>query len=150
MNAGLFIIDFAKKGNVVRLYFGSDSEYWGDDWDDTPYEHNAGEVYDEYIRGVIDVAFPSNYAVFEPCDDWRNEGNSRYSKLSMKKKKVPCIVACKLSGFHEWDDPDTFSAAVAQNDSIKLYFGDHYSKLETIEDMTILKEYTPEEFLENV
>ena len=45
------IIDFDKKGNVVRFYLGKDdlNDYWGDDWNDVPYEHNAGTVYDEFI-----------------------------------------------------------------------------------------------------
>ena len=42
------IIDFEIKGNQVKFYLGSDNcdNYWGDDWDDKPYEHNAGEPYD--------------------------------------------------------------------------------------------------------
>ena len=38
------IIDFAKKGNVVRFFLGKDDlkEWWGDDWDDCPYEHKYG------------------------------------------------------------------------------------------------------------
>ena len=54
------IIDFSKKGNVVRFYLGEDNckDYWGDDWNDFPYEHNAGCVYDEYIAGIVDIAFP--------------------------------------------------------------------------------------------
>ena len=39
------IIDFERKGNVVRFYLGKNGEQWGDDWDDAPYEHNAGKVY---------------------------------------------------------------------------------------------------------
>lgn len=37
------IIDFERKGNLVRFYLGDDdlAEWWGDDWNDTPYEHNA-------------------------------------------------------------------------------------------------------------
>lgn len=43
------IIDFERKGNLVRFYLGDDDleEWYGDDWNDTPYEHNAGQVYDE-------------------------------------------------------------------------------------------------------
>ena len=41
------IIDFECTGNVVRFYLGKDNEkdYHGDDWNDTPYECNAGTVY---------------------------------------------------------------------------------------------------------
>ena len=76
------IIDFEKKGNVVRFYLGEQTENWGwtnpeykdytgktptwlkpsdryygDDWDDKPYEHNAGTVYGEFIKGYKDIAF---------------------------------------------------------------------------------------------
>ena len=46
------IIDFDKKGNVVRFYLGEDvcNDYWGDDWNDAPYEHNAGTVYNRYVK----------------------------------------------------------------------------------------------------
>lgn len=41
------IIDFERKGNLVRFYLGDDDlvEWYGDDWNDTPYEHNAERVY---------------------------------------------------------------------------------------------------------
>ena len=66
------IIDFEKKGNLVRFWLGTDdcSDYWGDDWDDAPYEHNAGYVYSEYVTGYIDYVFPFETLVLEPCDDW--------------------------------------------------------------------------------
>ena len=110
----LKVIDFERKGNVVRLYLGVGTDYWGDDWDDVPYEHNAGMVYDEYIKGYVDVAFPFNMLVCEPSDDWT--GNSRWSKDDMKKRKVPCIVVT--------DDNDNFSTAMADESSRKIYFGD--------------------------
>ena len=33
------VIDFERKGNVIRFYLGKDdlTEWWGDDWNDTPY-----------------------------------------------------------------------------------------------------------------
>ena len=40
------LIDFERKGNLVRLYLGDDANFTGDDWDDYPYEHNASLVYD--------------------------------------------------------------------------------------------------------
>lgn len=86
------IIDFECKGNLVRFYLGRDSlrSFTGDDWNDTPYEHNAGRAYDEYIAGVADIAFPFDALVLEPCSgDYRD---SRYCKDDMKNKKVPCII----------------------------------------------------------
>ena len=65
------IIDFEKRGNLVRLYLGSDSvdDYWGDDWDDAPYEYNAGKVYDKYISAYIDLAFDWKYYVYEQSEN---------------------------------------------------------------------------------
>ena len=64
------IIDFEKRGNLVRLYLGSDSvdDYWGDDWDDAPYEYNAGKVYDKYISAYIDLAFDWKYYIYEQSE----------------------------------------------------------------------------------
>ena len=42
------ILDFELKGNVIKFYLGNCNDWWGDDWDDRPYEHNAGKVYDQY------------------------------------------------------------------------------------------------------
>lgn len=91
----MFLIDFEKKGNVIRLYFGEDDQYWGDDWDDTPYEHNAGQVYDEFVKCYIDYAFPYTYFVTEPADDYGYRGNSPYSKQSMKDERCPCLIITK-------------------------------------------------------
>ena len=114
----LKVIDFDRKGNVVRLYLGVGTDYWGDDWDDVPYEHNAGTVYDKYVRGYVDVAFPFNMLVREPSDDWTV--NSRWSKDDMKKRKVPCIVITDDND--SWDD--NFSTAMVDESSRKIYFGD--------------------------
>lgn len=35
------IIDFKRKGNMVRFYIGKNGEQWGDDWNDAPYDCNA-------------------------------------------------------------------------------------------------------------
>jgi len=60
------------------LYFTDNfEEQWGDDWNDAPYEHNAGDPY-EYIEGETDlnkhhghiryIAFLTDYTVYEPCE----------------------------------------------------------------------------------
>lgn len=116
------IIDFFRNGNIVRLYYGEDdcNDYWGDDWDDAPYEHNAGKVYDEYIKGFVEFAFPLDFAVIEPCDF-----NSLqipllgyipgYSKADMKNRKIPCITISngnKLNIYFEDDTESTFKAII--------------------------------------
>lgn len=69
------IIDVGSKGNVLRVYFGEDSlgkDYYGDDWDDRPYESNAGDVYDEFVSAYIDIYIPFSYSVREACDTFYN------------------------------------------------------------------------------
>lgn len=85
------IIDFERKGNLVRFYLGDDDlvEWYGDDWDDTPYEYNAERVYDEYIKGYCDMMFPFDDLVLEPCCGTCNSG---WCKDDMVAQKVPCII----------------------------------------------------------
>ncbi len=69
------IIDADNKGNVLRVYFGEDSlgkNYYGDDWDDRPYEHNADGVYEEFISAYVDIYIPFSYNVCRACDDMYN------------------------------------------------------------------------------
>ena len=85
------VIDFSLYGNVIKFYLGADdcTDYWGDDWDDAPYEHNAGEVYSRYVKATADVAFPLKYSVCEACCGYFN---SPFSKEDMMNRKVPCIT----------------------------------------------------------
>ena len=123
------IIDFDKKGNLVRFYIGDISQdYYGDDWDDTPYEHNAGKVYDEYIKGYVDVMFPFDWIVLEPCD---GEYNSPWCKDDFKKRKTPCIISIKddLIGNDDfWNEYD-YSYWIGRNDIYKFYYGDNIDSL---------------------
>lgn len=113
------IIDFEKKGNLVRFWLGDDDckDYWGDDFGDVPYEHNAGRVYENFIKGYKDVCFPFEWAVAEPCDGVLNSG---YSKEDMKYCQVPCIAAVDNIG--DWDD--SFAHIVAKKNAQTFYFGD--------------------------
>lgn len=83
------IIDFEKRGNVVRFYCGKDDceDYWGDDWNehsyDRYYEQNAERVYSEYVEEYIDVAVDMDYYVMELADDWRCNENTPFSKTSL-------------------------------------------------------------------
>lgn len=114
------IVDFEKKGNLVRFFLTNDEtklkESWGDDWDDAPYDCNAGEVYDRYFDKIVDIAFDGDMSVLEPCDGYRTD--CRYSKDDMKKRNVPCIVVGEDSGM------DDFSVYVGAADVERIYFGD--------------------------
>ena len=124
------IIDFCKKGNVVRFFLGTDDleKWWGDDWDDAPYEHNAGTVYDEYVSGYRDLLFTYDWLVLEPCD---GAFNSEYSKEDMIKRRVPCIIAVppEMQG-DSWDE-NSFAHWIGADGVRKFYFGD---KMEVVTD----------------
>lgn len=139
------IIDFEKKGNVVRFYLGEKTEgwgwtnpeykdytgktpdwlkpvdsYYGDDWDDTPYECNAGPVYDEFIKGHKDIAFDFDDLVLEPCD---GEYSSPWCKDDMVARRVPCIIVVpKLAVENSWNTD--FKYWVADDCVKKYHFGD--------------------------
>ena len=116
------IIDWERKGNLVRFYLGKNGEQWGDDWDDVPWEHNAGRVYDKYIEGYKTIAFPFEYNIYEP--------RRSCSKRDLINRIVPCLVASKryFTNFQDaWEDED----------AMKFYFGDkiHVEQGVVIEEM---------------
>lgn len=145
------IIDFEKKGNIVRFYLGQETkEYgwvnpkslkdgeqprhiespWGDDWDDAPYDCNAGVVYSEYVYGYADIVFPFDALVLEPCQCGFRD-SCYVSKEDMQQRKVPCIVAVMpealgidnifdyvfRENFYDWCGSD-------KQGVYKYYFGD--------------------------
>ena len=118
------IIDCWVKGNVIRFPLGADDDmdYWGDDWDDRPYEHNAGRVYERYIKDYAYVYVGYGYSILTPEDDWTYRGNSPFTKEEFKKRKAPCLVIVKDED--SWWDP-IYSQAALQDDAIKFYFNDH-------------------------
>jgi hypothetical protein len=116
------IIDFSIKGNTVRFYLGDVEDYTGDDWHDCPYEHNAGRVYDKYIKGIKDISFSFDDIVVEPS---HGHANSTWTKEDMKMKHVPCVcvlphkfITREDSLFYSFED------IVLEKNSIKYYFGD--------------------------
>ena len=118
------IIDFERKGNVVRFYLGAAdcNDYWGDDWDDSPYDCNAGSVYGDYVAGVKDVAFPFDSLVLEPSSEWAG-GNNNFSKEDMKKRIVPCIIVVPPN-IANGSQLDQFSYWANGRGTLKFYFGD--------------------------
>ena len=67
----LNLIDFERKSNQFRLFFGDKNESpYGDDWDDAPYQLNAGRVYDRFIKDTAVLSFYYDDIVMEPADDY--------------------------------------------------------------------------------
>ena len=114
------IIDFEHKGNVIRFYLGADEleSWYGDDWDDAPYEHNAGRVYDEFVTGRHDMVVPFDSTVLEPCS---GQLNSRWCKLDMVARLVPCIII--VPGKLDWYS-DNFNDYIGAASARRIYFGD--------------------------
>lgn len=123
------ICDWKAKGNVVRLYCCDKSKYddiWGDDWNDSPYEHNAGQVYDEYIDKVIDIYFDFDVVILEAENDWSFSGNSPFSKQDFKEGKAPIFIAYWPQKDDYWDDSEYHLLMGAKNTNriLKFYMGD--------------------------
>lgn len=64
-------------------------EQWGDDWDDVPYEHNAGEPYYDDKDDILRVYFEA-WEYKEPQEDFYN---SPYSVMAINNKEVPWLRA---------------------------------------------------------
>lgn len=84
----LKVIDFEISGQQMKLYLGEKNikDYWGDDWDDRPYEHNAGSVYDEFVTDTVVVNFPPEKEVVESCE---GTINSPWCKDDFKNHVAP-------------------------------------------------------------
>ena len=150
------IIDFEKKGNVVRFLLGEKtpdwgwtrqdyledgkrpdwlkpSDYYGDDWNDYPYESNAGSVYPWFVKGYRDLSFAFDDLVLEPCDGFSMDRHG-WSKDDMKSKRIPCIIVVPKSaqnkGSYDYGFMDWVGALSAQ----RFYFGDELAPEHTPDD----------------
>lgn len=116
------VIDFTKKGNVIKLFLGENDcdDYWGDDWDNFPYEHNSGLVDDRFVKQVAEIPISLDYEVTSPEDDYSYNGNSPYSKEDFKNRKVPFIIIGKQD--NSWSF--LYSEELEKKYSIPLYYND--------------------------
>jgi hypothetical protein len=96
------IIDFERKGNLVRFYLGDDDlvEWYGDDWDEM---------------------FPFDDLVLEPCSGTCDSG---WCKDDMVAQKVPCIIQVPAA-VHSDSFDESFDHWVGAKGVHKFYFGDH-------------------------
>lgn len=158
----LKVIDIGRKGNLVRFYLGKKEDKWGwtnpnykdsrgktpdwlkpsdiyygDDWNDAPYDCNAAPVYDEFIKGYVDIAFDFECQVLEPLIP---DTHKHWSKDDMRDRKVPCLII--LAAGYEYPEtyykPDEngnyvptfdFLTALEDNKVAKIYFGDNIQKI---------------------
>lgn len=121
------IIDIKTEGNVFRIYLGEDNcKPWGDDWDDAPYEHNAGSVYDEYIIAYYDYAVDLNHVVLEPKHT--STCNSRYSKEDMLNQKVAALAVMELNDDEYQWQYDTFDNICTDKRTHLVYLNDTFNK----------------------
>lgn len=111
------IIDMERKGLLLRLHLGVDDldTWWGDDWNDTPYDCNAGVVYDRFVSETMDIVLPWDTAVLEPSDIGLNCG---WSRDDMRHRLVPMLLVSSDDGFAYWD------RLIADEDTVRVYMGD--------------------------
>ena len=119
------ILDFECFGNIVKLYLGDTvNGVYGDDWNDTPYEHNAGTVYDKFYTDTVEIAFPLSMGVYEPCFGY---SNSPYCKKDFLFRKVPFLLFGQLNDPWKYSD---FEYLLENAPTLnKLYIGDDWEEV---------------------
>ena len=121
------IIDWASRGHVVRFYLGKNGKQWGDDWNDAPYECNAGTVYPEFVEGYVEIAFSLDTIVWFAEDD--------YSKEQFIKREVPFMIIIKEYDCSMYRFSNYVETKFENCDT--YYFGDVFD--ENSDKYTILK-----------
>lgn len=117
------ILDWEKKGNLVRLYLGNDDieKWWGDDWNDAPWDCNAGPVYEQYVAGIKDIVFPLSYLVLEPVYNY--DSTVQYSKEDLMKRHAPFLIVAPPN-IRKESYIDSFDYWVGNDNVCKFYLGD--------------------------
>ena len=135
------IIDFEKYGNVMRFYLGQDicTDYHGDDWDDQPYEHNAGIVYPSYRIAFAEIAVPLIVQTHQASEDYHYHGNSPFCKNDFKTKLAPCLIITGILG-KEYSELLGYKG---KEKLLAIYFGDDY---DTVKD-SLIKDFNGKELV---
>ncbi len=115
----LKIIDFDRTANGILLYLGKSTcnEYYGDDWNDVPYEHNAGIVYDRYITTTTELHASLDLQVLLPEDDYGYLGNSPFCKDVFRDREVPFMIITKNDNWNY-----KYSDALEENNNEDRFF----------------------------
>lgn len=99
-----YLIDACWQGNTLRVYFGSSvEEITGDDFNDVPYEHNAGIVYSEYVKCVLDTMIPFGYTICDPASELGNYENSTLCRDDFKSGEIPLFWITDETESHKND-----------------------------------------------
>lgn len=78
------------KDGLAYFYNGDIKEVWGDDWNDVPYEHNAGEP---YIRNEEDWTIVEvDEELVEQPYQYERKLNSSYSVEYINTGAVPWLI----------------------------------------------------------
>lgn len=88
--------DFIPGVQEHYVWFTNNPDQWGDDWDDAPYEHNAGYPYEEDGYDLIKVPVCFAYYCKFPCD--YGGGNSPFSVDDINSGAVPWAFAKRKRG----------------------------------------------------
>ena len=102
------IIDFDRKGNVVRFYLGKKTADWGwtkpecgkpsdtlygYNWDVAPYRHGVSGVNSQFIYGHYDIYVPFDFIVAEPTDYSDKDGRPIcISMHALANREMPVIT----------------------------------------------------------
>ena len=91
MEKTLKICWIKNKGNYIRFYFTTQDDYWGDDWNDAPWEDNAGDVYAEYVERYIDIVVPWHFRVTYSLNDLYDPYQSDIAVQDLVDNNAPFI-----------------------------------------------------------
>ena len=111
-------------GNFAYFTSAPLARQWGDDWDDAPYEHNAGRPYEDHYptkdskervpHEVLKVAWTADYVA--PSE---NHVNSPWSVQAINKGAVAWLIPNVWRG-DEADKFDPIPAGTGLADFVKI------------------------------
>lgn len=121
---------YSEMRSIIYLWFGDEgvTDYGGDDWDDAPYEHNAGHVSDEYVHDIVRIALPLGLTGVEPADGYEN---SPFCKDDLKSGIAPCVVIVPSSIADldaAWGN-NLYPVCLGSREALRIYHGDDLASI---------------------
>lgn len=101
--ADLRVLDAEVSEHCVRFYLGTEKTYQegkfhGNDWNDSPFDCNAGTIYPVYCKAILDIYFEWDTVVRDappvsgPIYWSKNDIKAkRYALVYVEKEDEPCI-----------------------------------------------------------